>query len=157
MVLETKLTSSKVREILAQQTTIGNPRIKGTPFARFTDYESQKPFFGKINKSDFEITYNTIFFPIPFYISGKYQTINDKTIIEFEIKKIKFGYYCYIIGIPIGILLMTFLMIKTGEIPILIMIIFDLILVLMFALTSVFIRNRKAKLISTLKTVLENS
>jgi len=70
------------RERLNKNTKLGNPKIKGTPFAVISKSgETNKVFFGKYNKTKFQLTENTILFPTPFILSGE---INSKMILKLK-------------------------------------------------------------------------
>ena len=90
-----KINIVEFRERLNKNTKLGNPKIKGTPFAVLTiSGESEKPFFGTFDKTKFKLTENATLFPTPYIISG---VINPKseilTEISYEVIPIGFGYY----------------------------------------------------------------
>ena len=90
-----KINITEFRERLNKNTKLGNPKIKGTPFAVLTIAgESEKPFFGTFNKTKFKLTENATLFPTPFTISGEINPKNDEeTVIIYEVLPIGFGYY----------------------------------------------------------------
>lgn len=90
-----KINITEFRERLHKNTKIGNPKIKGTPFAVLTIFgESEKPFFGTFDKTKFKLTENATLFPTPFTISGEINPKSDnQTEINYEVKPIGFGYY----------------------------------------------------------------
>lgn len=155
MILETKITIEEIKDILIKNTVVGNPRIKGTPFAHFTFYDKEKAFFGKTEKSKFEITHNSLYFSIPYYLSGSIKNGDGKAIIEYEVKKNLFGFYWIYIGIPVVILILNWMMFKIGEIPAVIIILFNFLLLFVVIVINGHIEYRKSKLIRNLKTVLK--
>lgn len=90
-----KINIVEFRERLNKNTKLGNPKIKGTPFAVISiSGESDKTFFGKFDKTKFELTENATLFPTPYIISGEINPKNDtQTEINYEVKPIGFGYY----------------------------------------------------------------
>ena len=90
-----KINIVEFRERFHKNTKLGNPKIKGTPFAVLTIAgESEKPFFGTFNKTKFKLTENATLFPTPFTISGEINPKSDtQTEIIYEVKPIGFGYY----------------------------------------------------------------
>ena len=90
-----KINITEFRERLHKNTKIGNPKIKGTPFAVLTiSGVSEKPFFGTFDKTKFKLTENATLFPTPFTISGEINPKNDtQTEINYEVLPIGFGYY----------------------------------------------------------------
>ena len=90
-----KINITDFRERLISNTKYGNPKIKGTPFAVFWIFgETNKKFYGKFNKTKFELTKNATFFAAPFIIYGEINSKNKtETEINYQIKPIGFGYY----------------------------------------------------------------
>ena len=82
-------------ERVKRNTKLGNPKIKGTPFALISRAgESDKFFFGTYTKSKFILTENATFFPTPYTISGEVNPKNDtQTEITDEVLPAGFGYY----------------------------------------------------------------
>lgn len=89
-----KLNKSDFIKRLEQNTKIGDPKIKGTPFAVFTMFgETRMKFYGEYTNSDFRLTKNAILYPIPYIFQGTMKS-KDKTTTEISlnIKPIWFGY-----------------------------------------------------------------
>jgi len=89
-----KLNLSEFVNELEENTTKGNPSIKGTPLVILTIFEdTKKKFYGEFNKSSFRLTRNSVFYPIPYIFEGKINVKNDSsTNISLKIKPIWFGY-----------------------------------------------------------------
>jgi hypothetical protein len=87
-----KINIVEFRERLNKNTKLGNPKIKGTPFAVLTiSGESEKPFFGTFDKTKFKLTENATLFPTPYTISGEINPKNDtQTEINYEVLPIGF-------------------------------------------------------------------
>ena len=90
-----KINSIEFIERLNKNTKLGNPKIKGTPFAITSiSGESDKTFFGTFDKTKFELTENATLFPTPYIISGEINPKSEtQTEINYEVKPIGFGYY----------------------------------------------------------------
>ena len=90
-----KINITEFTERLNKNTKLGNPKIKGTPFAVLTiSGESEKPFFGTFDKTKFKLTENATLFPTPYTISGEINPKNnEETEIIYEVKPIGFNYY----------------------------------------------------------------
>lgn len=89
-----KLNKSDFIKRLEQNTKIGDPKIKGTPFAVFTMFgETRMKFYGEYTNSDFRLTKNAILYPIPYIFQGTMKS-KDKTTTEISlnIKPIWIGY-----------------------------------------------------------------
>lgn len=89
-----KLNKSDFIKRLEQNTKIGDPKIKGTPFAVFTMFgKTRMKFYGEYTNSDFRLTKNAILYPIPYIFQGTMKS-KDKTTTEISlnIKPIWFGY-----------------------------------------------------------------
>jgi hypothetical protein len=91
--MTSKLTLTDFRQKLQSNTKIGNPNIKGTPFAGYVKLgESDKVFFGQFNNTSFKLTKNSSLFPIPYVIVGKYESTDNHAIdITYQVKTIWFG------------------------------------------------------------------
>ena len=94
--METRLTYKQFESRLTDLTRIGNPTIMGTPFGIFTIFDlSGKPFYGKFDQSEFQLTRNTTF-PLPtgYVVKGTYRkTESGHTKLDYEIRPIWFSYY----------------------------------------------------------------
>jgi len=90
-----RLSTTDFYKRLKDNTKIGNPIIKGTPFAGYVKIgEFNKPFFGDFDDSKFRLTKNSSISPIPYIIHGFIKSKNDsETEISIDIKPIGFGFY----------------------------------------------------------------
>jgi len=155
MQLTTNLTVIEIKEILKQNTVWGNPKIKGTPLAHLTDFDRKKFFYGTISNNEFSLTYNSLYFPIPYLVTGKMKYAHKERIIELEIKKIPFGYYWIRIGIPIIIIATNIILIKIQDIPNTIIILNNIISLPIFAFILNYQKKQRTKLLKALKEILQ--
>ena len=90
-----RLNKRDFKKQLIDNTKIGNPIIKGTPFAGYVKYgEFSKPFFGDYDESNFRLTKNSSLFPVPYIIQGHFKSKGDsETEVTIVIKRIGFGFY----------------------------------------------------------------
>ena len=90
-----RLNKKDFKKQLIDNTKIGNPMIKGTPFAGYVKFgEFGKPFFGDYDESNFQLTKNSSLFPIPYIIQGHFKSKGDsETEVTINIKRIGFGFY----------------------------------------------------------------
>ena len=78
---------------LNELTKNGYALIKGNPFAFLSINFSDKPFYGNIYESEFKITKNKNLTPVPYVIMGNFKKSGNGTLVKYEIKPMKFGYY----------------------------------------------------------------
>lgn len=97
MVSELKLT--EIQKLLEQNTELGNPKSKGSPFFIFQKNEKRNAkFYGNFNHSNFEITYNSFLDTVPYILEGTFTSENEsQTIIDYKIKKMLFPYLLSVI------------------------------------------------------------
>jgi hypothetical protein len=90
-----RLCTSDFNKRVRDNTKIGNPKIKGTPFAGYVKIgDFNKPFFGDFKDSKFRLTKNSSLFPIPYIIQGFIKSKSDsETEVSIEIIPIGFGFY----------------------------------------------------------------
>ena len=144
---------------LEQNTKIGDPKIKGTPFAVFTMFgKTRMKFYGEYTDSDFRLTKNAMLFQIPYIFEGRLK-YKDKTSTELSlnIKPIWFGYLWIRILPVLALFLFNFLMITKGNnIESEIYVIVNSFFVFMF--TPIFLTIRqKNKLLKDFKEIFEIS
>ena len=106
--MHSNLKIADFRKRLRESTKIGNPWVKGDPVVLwFAINRSAKPFYGEVDKSDFNLTTNSNFFPIPYILEGTFKsTKNYKTEIVMNIRPLWFG-YLWIRVLPIGVFLVS--------------------------------------------------
>ena len=88
-----ELNFEEFHNALNKLTVEGTPSYKGSFFAFFTINFSDKPFYGFISKQEFEISKNSSIKLVPYTIRGNFKKNGDKTIVDYEIQPVKFGYY----------------------------------------------------------------
>ena len=112
-----KLNKSDFFKRLEQNTKIGDPKIKGTPFAVFTMFgKTRMKFYGEYTNSDFRLTKNAILYPIPYIFEGTLKS-KDKTTTEISlnIKPIWFGYLWIRIIPSLAFIFINHMLIIHGE------------------------------------------
>ena len=84
-----------IQKLLNENVEIGNPESKGFPLVVFqTLKKSDKIFYGKLDKIEFELTSNTILNTVPYIIKGTLEYKNDlQTEVNYKIKRMKFPYF----------------------------------------------------------------
>lgn len=112
-----KLNTSEFIKRLEENTKIGDPNIKGTPFAILTMFgQTKKKFFGEYSDSNFRLTKNAILYPIPYIFEGKLKSKNDSsTEIILKIKPIWFGYLWIRILPVLALIFINLMLIINGE------------------------------------------
>jgi len=144
------------RERLNKNTKLGNPKIKGTPFAVISKSgETNKVFFGKYNKTKFQLTENTILFPTPFILSGEINSKNDlQTKIIYEVKPIGFGYY-WLKYMPIFGIFIFNLILYTQSASLEIYQTINPILFSFIVLSRFYLWRKKSKMVADFKRIFE--
>lgn len=154
-----KLNKSDFKKRLEQNTKIGDPKIKGTPFAVFTMFgKTRMKFYGDYTDSNFRLTKNAILYPIPYIFEGTIKS-KDKTTTEISIniKPIWFG-YLWIRILPALSLIFTnlILLINGDNIGIEIYFLVNIFLLFMFT-PIVFTIRQKNKLLKDFFKIFEIS
>ena len=151
-----KISIVEFRQRLNKNTKLGNPKVKGTPFAVISKSgESDKTFFGTCDKTKFELTENSTLFPTPFIISGEINSKNEvQTEIIFEVEPIGFGYY-WLKYMPIfGIFIFNFIL-YTRSAPLEIYQIMNPILFCILIISNLYLWRKKHKLVKEFKRIFE--
>ena len=112
-----KLTKSEFINRLEENTKIGDPKIKGTPFAVLTMFgKTRKKFYGEYSDSNFRLTKNAVLHPIPYIFEGMLKSMdNSSTEISLKIKPIWFGYLWIRILPALFLIFINFMMITQGN------------------------------------------
>lgn len=154
-----KLNKSDFIERLEQNTQIGDPKIKGTPFAVLTIFGKKRmKFYGEFTNSDFRLTKNAILYPIPYIFQGTMKS-KDKTTTEISlnIKPIWFGYlWIRILPALASIFINLMLIINAGDIETEIYILVNAFLLFMFT-PILFTIRQKNKLLKDFYKIFEIS
>lgn len=144
---------------LEENTKIGDPNLKGTPFAIFTLFgKTRMKCYGEYSSSDFRLTKNAILFPIPYIFEGTIKSKDEKsTELSLKIKPIWFG-YLWIRILPILVLIFINLMLIINSDGIETEIYFFVNVFLLFMFTPILLTIRqKNKLLKDFKKILEIS
>lgn len=151
-----KINITEFRERLHKNTKIGNPKIKGTPFAVLTiSGESEKPFFGTFDKTKFKLTENATIFPTPFTISGEINPKNvEETEIVYEFLPIGFGYY-WLKYMPIVGILIFNLILYSQSAPLKVFQIMNLFIFGLIVFSRFYMWRKKNKLETNFKRIFE--
>ena len=151
-----KISIVEFRQRLNKNTKLGNPKVKGTPFAVISKPgESNKTFFGTCDKTKFELTENSTLFPTPFIISGEMNSKNEvQTEIIFEVEPIRFGYYWLKYMAIFGIFIFN-LILYTRSAPLEIYQIINPILFSFIILSRFYLWRKKNKLVTDFKRIFE--
>ncbi len=151
-----KINITEFRERLNRNTKLGNPKIKGTPFAVISKSgDSNKTFFGTYNKTKFELTKNATLFPTPFIVSGEINLKNvTQTEIIYHVKPIGFGYY-WLKYMPIFGILVFNLILYTQSAPLKAYQIMNPIVFSFIVISCYYMWRKKNKLVSDFKRIFE--
>ncbi|WP_445717743.1 hypothetical protein [Flavobacterium sp.] len=151
-----KINSIEFIERLNKNTKLGNPKIKGTPFAEISiSRETNKPFFGTFDKTKFKLTENATLFPTPFTISGEINPkSNTQTEINYEVKPIGFGYY-WLKYMPIFGILMFNLILYTQSAPLKVYQITNPIMFSFIVFSRFYLWRKKNKIETDFKKIFE--
>lgn len=143
-------------ERLNKNTKLGNPKIKGTPFAVLTiSGESEKPFFGTFDKTKFKLTENATLFPTPYTISGEINPKSDtETEINYIVKPIGFGYY-WLKFMPIFGIFVFNLILYTQSAPLKAYQIMNLFIFVLIVSSRFYMWRKKNKLETNFKRIFE--
>jgi len=147
---------TEFRERLNKNTKLGNPKIKGTPFAVLTiSGESEKPFFGTFDKTKFKLTENATLFPTPYTISGEINPKNDtQTEINYEVLPIGFGYY-WLKYMPIFGILVFNIILYSQSAPLKVFQLMNLFIFGLIIFSRFYMWRKKNKLETNLKRIFE--
>ena len=149
-----KINIIEFRERLNKNTKLGNPKIKGTPFAITSiSGESDKTFFGTFDKTKFKLTENATLFPTPYIISGEINPKNDtQTEIIYEVKPIGFGYYWFKYMPIFGIIVFN-LILYTESAPLKVYQIMNPVMFSFIVFSRFYIWRKKNKLVNDFKRI----
>jgi hypothetical protein len=151
-----KINITEFIERLNKNTKLGNPKIKGTPFAVLSiSRESEKLFFGAFDKTKFKLTENATLFPTPYTISGEINPKDDiQTEINYEVKPIGFGYY-WLKYMPIFGIIVFNLILYTESAPLKVYQIINPVMFSFIVFSRFYIWRKKNKLVTDFKRIFE--
>jgi len=140
---------------LEENTTIGNPKIKGTPFSIWTKpVKTSRKFYGEFDKTSFRLTKNSISFPIPYIFVGEFNSCSkSSTEVSINVKPIWFG-YLWIRILPVVALILINSMLVTEDTDVEVFILVNIFLVIMFS-PILFINRQKNKFRKDFYKILE--
>jgi len=86
--MESKLSISEFRTRLKNNTEIGSPTLKLSPFGVFFNLFSgnSKPFYGLFDDKSFRLTMNSTISPTFFIIKGRYKITNETIVVNYDIE-----------------------------------------------------------------------
>ncbi|TPG45109.1 hypothetical protein [Flavobacterium pectinovorum] len=100
--MESKLSLSEFRTRLVNNTQIGSPKLKLSPFSIFTIFNgTSKPFYGLFDDKSFRLTLNSTINPTFFIIKGRYKIQNRALVVNYNIEPCPKFYLTWIKWIPI--------------------------------------------------------
>lgn len=151
-----KINITEFIERLKRNTKLGNPKIKGTPFAVISrPGESDKTFFGTYDKTKFKLTENATFFPTPYTILGEFNKKNNaQTEVIYEVKPIGFGYY-WLKYMPVFGILIFNLVLYTQSAPLKAYQIMNPIVLCFIFFSRFYMWRKKNKLEANFKRIFE--
>ncbi|MCD9577515.1 hypothetical protein [Flavobacterium soyae] len=114
--MQSKLSLSEFRARLKNNTQIGSPRLKLSPFSFLTIFdEHSKPFYGLFDDKDFRLTINYAATPTFFIIKGRYKIINHRLDVNYRIEPHPKFYLFWIKYMPITVLIFMNIMLFLPE------------------------------------------
>lgn len=114
--MKSNLNITEFRDRLKCSIKKGHPKLKiNTPFNLFF-FDSSKSFYGRYDDSTFYITSNLRFSQSYYLIKGKYEFVNKKLQIEYEIlPKFKYQKYFLTLWFICGIGMITYINLSFGN------------------------------------------
>ena len=131
--MQSNLSLSEFRARLQDNTEIGSPKLKLSPFGAFFAIFnwSSKSFYGLFDDKNFRLTMNSTLAPTFFIIKGKYKTSNKTLVIDYNIEPTSKFYLVWIKYFPIVTFMITnlLLFLSEGKVPIEVFIVFNTFIV----------------------------
>lgn len=148
--MKSKLNINEFRNRLKENSKIGYPKLKSTPFVVFTmsGGGGSKVFFGMFDDSTFRLTMNSTLFPTFYIIKGKYKNINNSLNVNYTIEpnskfQILWNKYLPIISL-FGVNL--FFLLNSRKIPVEVYLAFNLFIIFMILFSRWDIKRKKKNL-----------
>ncbi|RZJ55943.1 MAG: hypothetical protein EOO44_01385 [Flavobacterium sp.] len=154
--MRSKLNISQFRERFKDNTKIGSPLLKLSPFGILNFGGFSKPFYGDFDNSVFRLTANSSLSPTFYIIKGKYKVVNGILKIEYSNEprnKFQLVWIKYFPVIALVAMNLLFLMDKKAEIEFYIVSNLSIIFVLFFSRWNT--RRKKENLEQKFKEVFE--
>ncbi|MDR7370412.1 hypothetical protein [Flavobacterium aquidurense] len=132
--MESKLSLSEFRTRLNNNTQIGSPKLRLSPFGAFFSIfdGTSKLFYGLFDDKSFRLTMNSTMSPTFFIIKGKYKITNRRLIINYNIEPSPKFFLAWIKSVPIfGGIVMNLLLIFSENAPMGVFIVVNVFIVFM--------------------------
>lgn len=85
--MKSKLNINEFRKTIKENSKIGSPKLKLSPFGIFTMFgETSKTFYGNFDDSTFRFTINSTISPTFYIIKGKYENTNNTLNVNYTIE-----------------------------------------------------------------------
>jgi len=128
--MESKLSLPEFRARLRDNTEIGSPKLKLSPFGLFAGFGGSNPFYGLFDDQSFRLTLNSSVNPTFFIIKGKYKITNEKLLINYDIEPSTKFYLAWVKFFPISVLiLVNLLFVSSKNINIEAVFVFNIVLI----------------------------
>jgi hypothetical protein len=104
---------------LQNNTQIGSPKLKLSPFSIFTIFDgSSKLFYGLFDDKSFRLTMNSTMSPTFFIIKGRYKITNRTLVVNYNVDPSPKFYLTWIKWMPIFVgVVMNLLLLFSKEVP----------------------------------------
>ena len=102
--MQSNINITEFRNRLKNNTKIGHPKLKLSPFAMFSMFgDSSKIFYGLYDDYSFSLTSNFRTSPTYYIVRGNYKTVNEKLQIQYNIApRYKYQIYWWVFISIIG-------------------------------------------------------
>ncbi len=128
--MQSELSLSEFRARLQNNTQIGSPKLKLSPFSIFTINGTSKLFYGLFDDKSFRLTMNSTMSPTFFIIKGRYKITNRKLDVNYNIEASPKFYLVWIKFFPIAVfVLINLLFLLSKNVAIEGVIVFNIILI----------------------------
>ena len=125
--MQSNINLAEFRNRLKNNTKIGHPKLKLSPFAMFLMFgDSSKIFYGLFDDHSFSLTSNFRTSPTYFILRGSYKTQNGKLKIKYDIApRYKYQIYWWIFVPILGFIVFNYLLLSgknkpDSEVPIIV-------------------------------------
>jgi hypothetical protein len=142
-----KINIDEFRNRLKANTKIGSPKIK-IPMGFLAIFNTnQKCFYGSFDNSNFELTTNSNFVPVLYFLKGNYKSAENKLLVNYSVEPVgKFRIAWVKYFPPILLIMFNYLFLYIVIPPKEVHITFNIIIVLMTILSAWFLQREKKRL-----------
>ncbi len=84
--MQSKLSLSEFRTTLKDNTIIGSPKVKLSPFGVVNGFGKTKPFYGFFDDKSFSLTINSPKSSTPFIVKGNYKHVNNRVKVSYIVE-----------------------------------------------------------------------